>query len=74
MTNIEELKKKEKSLIMTTGILAGIITVMIIVSIFSTIKKGIDFFTFLPMFFLPMLVLNYKNIKKIKSKIKLEEE
>jgi hypothetical protein len=73
MTNIEELKKKQKTLKSATAVLIGFVIVMSFVSVFLTIKKGIGFFTFLPLFFLSIILINYSNIKKLTKEIELKK-
>lgn len=70
MKSINELKSEEKKLKMGTSALAGLIIVMIVVCIYGTVKNGMDFMTFLPVFFLPMLLVNYFKIRKLSKEIK----
>ncbi len=70
MKSINELKAEQEKLKMGTGALAGIIIVMIAVCVYGTVKNGIDFMTFLPVFFLPMLLVNYFKIRKLSKEIK----
>lgn len=73
MKSIEELKLELSKLKMGTSFLAGIILVMIVVCILGTVKNGIDFMTFLPVFFIPMLLINYFKIRKLSKEIKANE-
>jgi len=73
MTNIEELEKEQKTLKLTTGVLIGFVIVMGFGSVFLTIKKGISFFTFLPLFFLSIILMNYSSIKKLTKEIELKK-
>ena len=63
-STLTELKQKKKNLKTITLALAAVIAFMIGVCIYSTIHKGVDFFTFMPLFFLPILVVNVYEIKK----------
>jgi uncharacterized membrane protein (DUF106 family) len=70
METKEELLKKNATLKMMTAILTGLIVFMIITSVYKTVNNGVEFFTFLPLFFLPMLGINFYNIRKNKKKLK----
>jgi len=74
MSEIQELKKKLKTHKATTGILAGLILVMIVISILSLINNKVTFSTYLPLFFLPMLIINLSEIKKLRNKVKSKSE
>lgn len=66
----EELLKKLKKQ-KTGAIVHGfIILLMIVFAIFTTIKNGISFQTFLPLFFIPMEVIMLIELKKIKKELK----
>lgn len=43
------------------------VVVMIIAGIFGSMKKGVDFFTFLPLFFIPLLYTRWIVYNKIKK-------
>lgn len=70
MKSTAALKSEEKKLKMGTSILAGLLIVMLVVCVYGTIKNGIDFMTFLPVFFLPMLLVNYFKLRKLSKEIK----
>lgn len=72
-STLEELKEKKKTYVAITIGLIVVVSFMIGISIYSTLKKGIDFFTFLPLFFLPMLFVNWHLIKKLNAEIKAKE-
>ena len=42
---------------------------MLVFAIFTTIENGVSFQTFLPLFFAPMSVVMFFEIKKIKKEI-----
>ena len=67
--SIEELTKKLKTTKVTTGALAGVISVQFVVGIFLTIKQGFNMFIVLPFAFLPILIINFTSIKKLKEEI-----
>ncbi|MBC8111494.1 MAG: redox-active disulfide protein 2 [Verrucomicrobia bacterium] len=67
--SLEELKNKEKTQRSASGILAGMIIALFVVSIFLFTKQGFSVFTVLPITFLPILLANYSALKKIKEEI-----
>jgi hypothetical protein len=66
---IEELQKRAKTTKAATGALAGILLVQLIVGIYLTFKQGFNVFIVLPVAFLPLIIVNYTNINKIKEEI-----
>lgn len=70
---LTELQKRAKSTKMASGLLIGIIIVQFITGIFLTIKQGFSVFIIIPVAFLPMVVVNYSNLKKIKEEIAKRE-
>ena len=42
---------------------------MIVFAVFSTLEKGISFHTFLPLFFIPMGLFMYFELKNIKKEL-----
>ncbi len=73
MKKITELKTEEKKLKTLTYALTGLILVITVVCIYSTVKDGIDFISFLPVFFLPMLLVNVFKTRKLTKEIKTRE-
>lgn len=70
MKSINALKAEQEKLKKVSAALGGLILVMVAVCIYGTVKNGIDFMTFLPVFFLPMLLVNYFKIRKLSKEIK----
>ena len=66
---IEELTKKEKTAKTATIALAVVIVLQFLVGLFLTFKQGFNVFTILPVTFLPILIVNYMTIKKIREEI-----
>lgn len=62
---IRKLKKQKQFILIQSFVLI----LMMILSIVSTVDNGITFLTFLPLFFIPMLIVMVYELKKIKSKI-----
>lgn len=69
MKSTNELKTEEEKLTKITSALGGILLVMVLVCVYGTIKNGIDFMTFLPLFFITMLLINIFKIKKLRKEI-----
>lgn len=66
---VEELEKRAKTTKITSIMLAVIIAIQFGIGIFLTLSKGFNVFTVIPLAFLPMLIVNFTNIKKIKAEI-----
>lgn len=65
----EELEKRAKTTKMATGLLLGILIVQFADSAYLTIKQGFNVFIIIPIAFLPLVILNFTNLKKIKEEI-----
>lgn len=65
----DELLKRQKE--MTVAVILISITVMIMLAsaIFGFIKKGFTTTTVLPFAFLPLAIINFLNLKKIKAEL-----
>ncbi|WP_299062555.1 hypothetical protein [uncultured Polaribacter sp.] len=62
--------KKQKMFLLIKIIL---IVLMIVFAIFSTIENGTSFHTFLPLFFIPMAIFIYFDVKNIKKELALRK-
>ena len=65
----EELNKRVKTTKMVAGLLAGALLMEFAAGIYLTIKGGFSIFLVLPIAFLPIVIINYQNIKKINEEI-----
>jgi hypothetical protein len=65
----EELLKKAKALKAATTILGGMLVILAAASVYLTFLQGFSVFTALPIAFLPMLIINVSNLKKIQTEI-----
>lgn len=63
---LEKKLKSQKTLLIVKSI---VIVLMIVFAVFSTLNKGISFHTFLPLFFIPMGIFMYIELKKIKKEL-----
>lgn len=65
----KELTKKLKTQKLLLRIKVIVIILMFVFAFFSTQQNGISFYTFLPLFFIPMAYLMYVDVKKIKEEL-----
>ena len=73
-TNMNDYTKKELQKKLKKQKLAGtihgiIVIILFIISALNTYKQGFSFNSFLPVFFLPMQVFFFYEIKKLKKEI-----
>ncbi|OAD46750.1 hypothetical protein [Polaribacter atrinae] len=66
---IKKLKKQKNFFI----IKMFVILLMVVFAVFSTIENGISFHTFLPLFFIPMSIFMYFDIRNIKKELALRK-
>lgn len=66
---IEELEKRAKTTKTASIMLAVVIGLQFAIGVYLTFKNGFNVFTVIPLAFLPMLIVNFTNIKKIKEEI-----
>lgn len=70
----EDLKKKEKSLKLATGLLTGAVLIMYGAQIYEYMEtKETSTLMLLPLVFTFLVVANYVNLKKITAEIKSRE-
>lgn len=66
----EELLKEEKNRKTMFYFFCGLVAVMVVSGIISTVREGVNTFTFLPLAFLGLVVIFWSNYSKIKKEIK----
>ncbi|MCU0437725.1 MAG: hypothetical protein MUC49_07390 [Raineya sp.] len=66
---LQELAKQEKALKVATPILAGLLAVMFVLSILLFVRQGFSAFSTMPIAFLPLLIVNIMNLKKVRKEI-----
>ena len=66
---VEELNAKLKTTKTVAGLLLGIIIVQFVIGVYLTIRQGFNIFIVIPITFLPIVVLNFAGIKKLKEEI-----
>ena len=67
--SLNELKNQEKTLKTVTYVLGGVLIVQFVVGIALSFTKGFSVFSILPFAFLPLMIINVNNLKKIKAEI-----
>lgn len=65
----EELKKNEKGMKIAVYVLGICVAIMFITGGYLFAKKGFTFSTVMPLLFLPMWFINYRNWKKLKEEL-----
>ncbi len=70
----DELKKREKEMTVAVILLSITVMIMLISAIFGFIKKGFTATTILPFAFLPLAIINFLNLKKIKTELDLRKK
>jgi hypothetical protein len=65
----EELQKRLKTAGGMTGIFLAIVAVQLADGIYLTTQQGFNVFIVIPLAFIPLLLVNINNVKKIKEEI-----
>lgn len=73
MKSLNGLKAEQEKLTKGTSTFGGILIVMVVVCVYGTVQNGVDFMTFLPIFFIPVLLVNIFKIGKLRKEIKSKE-
>jgi Na+-transporting methylmalonyl-CoA/oxaloacetate decarboxylase beta subunit len=69
LLDTETLLKKQRSLKVLTGMLAGMLIVLFTLTIFISIKKTFSPLSVVPIALLPIVILNLLNLKTIKKEL-----
>ena len=64
-----ELSKVERTRKSLFYVLTFLVSIMVLVAIFTTIRKGFTFFTLFPLFFSPMVINNWLQLKAVKKEV-----
>jgi TctA family transporter len=67
--SIEELEKRAKTTKFAASFLLGVILLQLCIGIYLTIKNGFNVFITLPFAFLPLVILIFNELKKIKTEL-----
>ncbi len=68
-TSTEELLKNKKTLIVITGLLAVVLVILLIKTIYSSVTKGYDSLIAVPLALSPIVIINYKKIRDIQKEL-----
>ncbi|MGJ1430651.1 redox-active disulfide protein 2 [Sphingobacterium spiritivorum] len=66
----EELLKKQKLTSTVTGILAGMLLLLLILATYISLTKGFSALIVIPIALSPTLMMNFKTVKDIKQELK----
>lgn len=66
----EDLFKKKKTISLVTGILTGMLIVLIIYAVFLTINNGFPYLLVIPLGLSPILILNFNTVTNINRELK----
>ncbi len=66
----QELLKEAKNIKFVFGIYLGLVIVMIVSGIITTLKQGVNTFTFLPVVFLGVALMFWSNYDKVRKELK----
>jgi len=67
----EELLKRQKMVSVVTYTLIGMLLVLFCLGLFLTFTKSFTPLTVVPLALMPIVIINFGNIKKIKAELKL---
>ncbi len=65
----EELKKNIKLVTVAVAVITASILIMFISAVYSYAKKGFTATVVLPFAFMPIAIMNFMNLKKIKAEL-----
>lgn len=66
----EELLKEAKTRRFFFGVYLGLVIVMVVSAIITTLEKGVNTFTFLPIAFLGIAMIFWSNYDKVRKELK----
>lgn len=66
----EELEKSRKILSVILGFILGASLIILVLGIYITINKGFTPVLIIPITMLPIWIMNYNNLNKIKEELK----
>lgn len=69
----EGLIKKKKSTSFATGLLAGVLIFLFLITVFQAINKGVTPLLAVPFALLPLLIMSYNQVSSINKELKSRE-
>ena len=67
--SLEELEKRTKMTKFSSIMLIVAVSLQFFAGVYLTFKNGFNVFIILPMAFLPLIIVNFTNLKKINEEI-----
>lgn len=67
--SLEELEKRAKMTKFSSIMLIVAVSLQFLTGVYLTFKNGFNVFIILPMAFLPLIIVNFTNLKKINEEI-----
>lgn len=67
--SLEELEKRAKMTKFSNIMLCVAVVLQFLVGVFLTYKNGFNVFIILPVAFLPLIIVNFSNLKKVNEEI-----
>lgn len=72
--SLAELHKRQKTATTMSWLMGIIILIQLASGIYLTMQQGFNVFIILPLVFIPLLIVNIANVKKIKEEIALRKK
>lgn len=72
--SLAELQKRQKTATTMSWLMGIIILIQLASGIYLTMQQGFNVFIILPLVFIPLLIVNIANVKKIKEEIGLRKK
>ncbi|WP_223861018.1 hypothetical protein [Spirosoma validum] len=72
--SVEKLQKQAKTIKLVTGMLAGMLAVLLVMAILLSIKKGFSTLVVVPFGLLPIVLINVNSLKQIKKELESRGE
>ncbi len=72
--SVEKLRQQAKTTKLVTGILAGMLAVLLVMAILLSIKKGFSTLVVVPFALLPIVLINVTSLKQIKQELESRGE
>jgi hypothetical protein len=72
--SIEKLQQQAKTIKVITGMLAGMLAVLLVMAIMLSVKKGFSALVVIPFALLPIVIININSLKQIKKELESRRE
>ncbi len=68
--DVELLQKQKKTITSLTGLLIGMLIILLIVGVYISFNKGFSIFIIIPFTLFPIVAINLNNLKEINKELK----